>query len=105
MKTTLIAILSGILAISAFGYDRQAEEEIQAWCDHQNELDESRQRAARQQAALDDIRWELAERRRQAATQTHEQIRIRRLLEQQQADRRRLEVEAWFRSRRFPSVR
>ena len=100
MKTTLIAILSCILAISALGYDRQAEEELQAWRDHQDELDESRRASARQQAALERIRREMAEQRRQARSQTQEQVRIRQLLEQQRIDRRRLELEAWLRSRR-----
>ena len=88
MKTTLTAALSIILALSALGYDRQAAEELQTWCDHQNELDESRQAARRQQAALDDLRWELAQQRRQAqANARAQEAAARRQREQQWADR------------------
>ena len=99
MKTLLIAALS--LAISTLGHSGQITDEMQEWLDHQNQLDEQRQAHARQQDALEDIQWELADQRRRAienarvqkenARIREENARIQR--EQQLSALRRLEAQ------------
>lgn len=64
MKTLLIAALS--LVISTLGHGWQMTDEMRQWLDHQNELDEQRRANARQQDAIEDIQWELADQRRRA---------------------------------------
>ena len=64
MKTLLIAALS--LAIATLAHSGQMTEEMREWLDHQNQLDEQRRATARQEDALEDIQWELADQRRRA---------------------------------------
>jgi len=87
MKNTLIVVLSGILAGSAFGYgyDREGEQELQDWCDRQDALYDARQAAARQQELLEDIRWQQA--RAAADAQRRHQAQMRAA----QATRERIE--------------
>jgi len=106
MKTTLLAALLCLLAIPAHAETNQeALDAAYEWVEQESARQESRQAARRQQAALEDIRWEITEQRRQAqehaTAQAQEQARLRRLVEQQQQiERNRLAMEAWLRQRR-----
>ena len=89
MKTTLTAALSIILAISATAETNQeALDAAYEWVEQESFRQESRAAQARQQAALDDLRWELAQQRRQAqANARAQEAAARRQREQQWADR------------------
>lgn len=101
MKTTLIAILSSLLAISAFAETaREAMDAAYEWVEQESFRRESRAAQSRQDAALEDLQWELAEQRRQALAnarireenarrmeaQRQQQIAALRRIEQQQRD-------------------
>lgn len=92
MKTPLIAILSSLLAISASAETaREAIDAAYEWVEQESARQESRAAAARQQAALEDIRWELAAQRQQAlANARAREAAAQRRHAQQQAELERI---------------
>lgn len=93
MKTTIITALSCLLAITSFAETHQeAMDAAYEWVEREAERQEARASRIQQQSDMDEIRWELAERRRQAAENSAareaqdraQQAAMRRIAEQQQ---------------------
>jgi F0F1-type ATP synthase membrane subunit b/b' len=92
MKTTLLAVLFCLLVISSHAETNQeALDAAYEWVERESDRQESRRSASRQQAALEDIRWELAERRRQAQIQEENARRQRERIWAELERQRRLE--------------